>query len=215
MIAGIQMWNYVRRIEDCSRNFTSKHYAPSILPNLQQDNRMNHKKSWIIKLAKTITIVTALLLGIPISISQALGIPLSKTLSLIASTFALEYFAAAVGAGLGLNPAFILLVTTCVALSVVLLLLTIFDIVGEKSKKISNFLLKARKKAQKTKILQKYGVYGLVFAVPLLGFYICPAIAWTLGWRRSLAVSMITVGFALASSIVLLVSTGILKIQIL
>lgn len=168
------------------------------------------QKSWV-KLAKTIIIGIILAFGIPISISQVLGIPISKTLSLIVSTFALEYFAVTVGVGLGLKPPFILLVVTCVALSVVLLLLTIFDVIGEKSKRVSNFLSKAREKARKTKVIQKYGVYGLVLAAPLLGFYICPAIAWTLGWRKNHAVPMIIIGFILASSIVLLVSTGILK----
>jgi len=163
------------------------------------------------KLAKTTITAIILAFGIPISISHVLGIPITKTLSLIAAVFAFEYFAVAIGIGLGLNPAFTILVATCVALSVVLLLTTIFDIVGEKSKKVSNFLSKAREKARKTKVLQKYGVYGLVLAVPLLGFYVCPAIAWTLGWRRDLAIPMIVIGFVLASSIVLLASIGLLR----
>lgn len=169
-----------------------------------------NQKSWV-KFAKTVIIGIILAFGIPISISQVLGIHISKTLSLIVSTFALEYFAVTVGVGLGLKPPFILLTVACVALSVVLLLLTIFGVIGEKSKRVSNFLSKAREKARKTKVIQKYGVYGLALAIPLLGFYITPGIAWSMGWRKNLAVSMILTGFILSSSIVLLVSTEILK----
>ena len=82
---------------------------------------------------------------------------------------------------------------------------------GRKSKKVSNFLSKSREKGQKSKIIQKYGVYGLVLAVPFLGFYVCPAIAWTLGWRKGYAVILIIVGFILISTIVLLVNIGILR----
>jgi len=107
---------------------------------------------------------------------------------------------------------FVLVTVTLVALSVVLSLFKIFDTVGRKSKKVSNFLSKSREKAQKSKIIQKYGVYGLVLAVPFLGFYVCPAIAWTLGWRRSYAAILIIIGFILISTIMLLASTGILRV---
>jgi len=48
-------------------------------------------KTWIAELSK-IFIWIILAFAIPISISAVLGIHISKTLSLIVSTFALEYF---------------------------------------------------------------------------------------------------------------------------
>lgn len=167
-------------------------------------------KTWMVELNKISISWIILPFAIPISISAVLGIPIPKTLSLIVSTFTLEYFAVPVGIGLGLDPVFVLITVTSVALSVVLLMFRIFDIVGEKSKRVSNFLSKSREKGQRSKIIQKYGVYGLVPAVSFFGFYVCPAIAWTLGWRRDYAVIMIIIGFVFISTIMLLASIGIL-----
>ena len=168
-------------------------------------------KTWVAELGRVFAFWVILAFIIPIGISLTLDIPLLKTLSLIASTFTLEYLAVPIGISLGLDPMFVLVTVTFVALSVVLSLFKIFDTVGRKSKKVSNFLSKSREKAQKSKIIQKYGVYGLVLAVPFLGFYVCPAIAWTLGWRRSYAVILIIIGFILISTIMLFASTGILR----
>ena len=168
-------------------------------------------KTWATELGRAFVLSAILTFAIPISVSIVLDVPIPKTLSLIMLTFTLEYFAVPIGIGLGLNPMFVLLVVTCAASSAVLLLFKIFDIAGKKIKKVSNFLSKAREKAQKLKILQRYGVYGLVLAVPFLGFYVCPAIAWTLGWRRSYAIILIIVGFMLISAIMSLASIGVLK----
>ncbi|RJS72400.1 MAG: hypothetical protein CW694_02805, partial [Candidatus Syntrophoarchaeum sp. WYZ-LMO15] len=174
--------------------------------------RMNYTKikTWIAELSKMFIFWIILAFAIPISISVVLDIPIPKTLSLIASTFTLEYFAVPIGISLGLDPMFVLITVTFVALSVVLLMFKIFDIVGRESKRVSNFLSKSRERGQKSKIIQKYGVYGLVPAVSFLGFYVCPAIAWTLGWRRDYAVIMIIIGFVFISTIMLLASIGIL-----
>ncbi|NMG83388.1 MAG: hypothetical protein GIS02_04195 [Methanosarcinales archaeon] len=146
-------------------------------------------KTWIGGHNKIFIFWIILAFAIPISLSVVLGIPILKTLSLIVSTFALEYFAVPVGIGLGLDPVFVLIVVTSVALSAVLLMFKIFDTVGGKSRRVSNFLSKSRERCQKSKIIQKYGVYGLLPAVPFLGFYVCPAIAWIMGWRRDYALT--------------------------
>ena len=103
--------------------------------------RMNYTKikTWIAELSKIFIFWIILAFAIPISISAVLGIHISKTLSLIVSTFALEYFAVPVGIGLGLNPVFVLITVTSIALSVVLLMFKIFDIVGRESKKFLIF----------------------------------------------------------------------------
>ena len=91
-------------------------------------------KTWMVGLDKISIFWIILPFAIPISISAILGIPISKTLSLIVSTFTLEYFAVPVGVGLGLDPVFVLITVTSVALSVVLLMFKIFDIVGREER---------------------------------------------------------------------------------
>ncbi len=149
--------------------------------------------------------------GIPIGLSILLNVPISKTISLIISTFALEYLAVPVGIGLGLNPVFVLVVVTSVALSVVVLMFKIFDAIGEKSKRVSDFLSTSNEKAQSSKLIRNYGIYGLLPGAVILGFYICPAIAWILGWRRDHAVVLIIMGFLSISTIMLLATIGVLE----
>ena len=170
------------------------------------------QKNLISRLGRTLILWIILAFAIPISLSVMLNISILKTLSLITSTFALEYLAVPVGIGLGLDPVFVLIVVTSVALSVVLLMFKIFDTLGNKSLIISKFLSKSHEKANKSKIIQKYGIYGLVPSVSFLGFYVCPAIAWVLGWRRDYAVILIIVGFVSVSIITLLSSIGILEL---
>ncbi len=172
---------------------------------------MNSAKTWILVLVKIFISWGILVFTIPISLSAVLNIPIPKTLSLISSTFALGYFAVAVGIGLGLDPAFVLIVVTSVALSVVLLMFKIFDIMGEKSKKVSNFLSKSRKIAQNSKLIREYGIYGLVPGVVFFGFYICPAIAWVLRWRKDHAIILIIIGYLSISTIMLLATIGVLE----
>ncbi|MHC1624632.1 MAG: small multi-drug export protein [Methermicoccaceae archaeon] len=171
---------------------------------------MNHTKIWTELLAPLI-FFSILAFVIPIILSALLDVPVSKTLLLVVSTFALEYLAVPVGISLGLNPVFVLVIVTSVALSVVLLIFKILDIVGEKSRRIANFLLKSHEKAKKSRFISKYGVYGLLPAVPFLGFYVCPAIAWIFGWKRGFAVILIIMGFVIISTIMLLSSIGVLE----
>ena len=82
---------------------------------------------------------------------------------------------------------------------------------SEKYKRVSNFLSKSSAKARKSKLIYKYGIYGLIPSVVFLGFYICPAIAWVLGWRRDYALILIITGFVFISTIMLLATTGVLE----
>ena len=107
-----------------------------------------------------------------------LSIP--ATLTLMTSTFLIEYGAASIGIGFGLNPLFVIYVLICIATGVILFLFDIFDILGEHSKKVANFLKKTSEQAKESKVLSKYGMYGLIPCVMILGFYICPPIVWVL-----------------------------------
>ena len=72
-------------------------------------------------------------------------------------------------------------------------------------------VLKSHEKAKKSRFISKYGVYGLLPAVPFLGFYVCPAIAWIFGWKRGFAATLIIMGFVIISTIMLLSSIGVLE----
>jgi uncharacterized membrane protein len=140
------------------------------------------------------------------------GQPLPATLALMTSTFIIEYGAAPVGIGLGLNPVFVLFVLLCIAAAVTLLLFDIFSLIGTHSARVAAFLEKASERANRSKIIAKYGIYGLIPCVWTLGFYACPPVSWVLGWDRTRSIVIIMAGEAIASVIAILASIGIIRI---
>jgi uncharacterized membrane protein len=146
---------------------------------------------------------------IPVFLS---GIPLSSCLALIASTLIIEYAAVIPGVSLGLPPLYILYVLICVAYGVILTMFDIFDIMGQYSPRVLRFLKKSEDRAHRMPILKKYGIFGLIPCVFVLGFYVSPAVSRVLGWRRDLSILLIMVGYISASVITLLATIGIFRL---
>jgi uncharacterized membrane protein len=156
-------------------------------------------------------IVKLLLIAIALPILPVIVFnePFAPVLALMTSTFVIEYGAAPIGIGMGLNPFYVLFVLICIAVGVTLFLFDIFDMMGEHSERVARFLDAAGTRAKKSKILSKYGIYGLVPCVMTLGFYACPPIAWVFGWRRDISILMIMTGYCSVSVVTVLISMGI------
>ena len=140
------------------------------------------------------------------------NLSLPATVALMTTTFVVEYGAAPIGIGLGLHPIFVLYVLVCIASAITLFLFDIFDTLGEHSERIAKFLQKSAKRAKKSRILSKYGMYGLVPCVMTLGFYVCPPVVWVFGWRRDLSILTIMAGYISISVVTIFVSLGIIDI---
>ena len=138
--------------------------------------------------------------------------PLGSTLALMTSTFVIEYGAAPIGIGLGLHPALVLYTLVCIAIGVTFLLFGIFDTLGTHSKRVAEFLEKAKNRAGGSKFISRYGIYGLIPCVMTLGIYACPPVSWILGWDRTRSIVLILTGFILISVVTILASIGILRI---
>jgi len=138
------------------------------------------------------------------------NLSLPATIALITSTFVIEYGAAPRGIGLGLPPVFVFYVLVCIAAGVIFLLYDIFDTLGQHSERIARFLKKSGDRAQQSSMLSKYGIYGLTPCVMTLGFYICPPIAWVLGWRRDLSILLTMAGYIAISLVTVLLSQSTL-----
>jgi uncharacterized membrane protein len=149
---------------------------------------------------------------LPLIAALLFNIPLPSTLALITSTVVIEYGAAPIGIGLGLNPVFVLYVLVCVALGVTLALFDVFAILGEHSERVSRFLKKSSERAKKSTLLTKYGIYGLVPGVMTLGFYVCPPVSWVLGWPKNRSVLLIMAGYITISVVTILATIGIFSI---
>ena len=151
-------------------------------------------------------------LVLPLGTALCLDLSPLLTLALISSTLVIEYGAAPVGIALGLPPAFVLFVIVIVALGVILLLFALFEILGERSERIARFLKNARTRVTASPFLTRYGIYGIVPGVILLGIYVCPPVSWVLGWRRDHAIILMMAGYVAVSLFTILISTGIIHL---
>jgi hypothetical protein len=162
----------------------------------------------------TMTIAKGIILAVVLPIVPALvfNIPLPSVLALIASTFVIEYGAAAVGVGMGLHPLYVLYAVACIALGVTVTLFDIFDLLGRHSKRVSGFLAKSSERAGRSVFLKKYGIYGLVPCVITLGFYVCPPVSWVMGWPKNRSILLIMGGYIGISLVIILATIGFFKI---
>jgi hypothetical protein len=160
------------------------------------------------------TIAQGIILAVVLPIVPALvfNIPLPSVLAFIASTFVIEYGAAAVGVGMGLAPLYVLFVLTCIALGVTLTMFNIFDLLGRHSERVSGFLAKSSERAGRSVFLKKYGIYGLVPCVITLGFYVCPPVSWVMGWQKNRSILLIMGGYIGISLVTILATIGFFKI---
>ena len=167
---------------------------------------------YIHKLIGAIAKCIALVLIIPCVAAFLLSQSVPATLALITSTLIIEYGAAPIGIGLGLHPAFVLLVLSCVALGITLFLFDIFDTLGRHSERVARFLARSEEKAKQFTYLSRYGIYGLVPCVLTLGFYVCPPLSWALAWRRDYSIILTMGGFIVISFILILITLGLFSI---
>jgi len=167
---------------------------------------------YLLRLFGAITKALVMVFALPLGPAFLFTLSVPSTLALIMSTLVIEYGAAPVGIGLGLPPLFVFYVLVCVALGVILVLFDIFDILGDHSARVSEFLKTSSERAKKSSFLTKYGIYGLVPGVMTLGFYVCPAIACALGWQRDRSIFLIMSGYISITIITILATMGIFRL---
>jgi uncharacterized membrane protein len=130
----------------------------------------------------------------------------------VTSTLVIEYGAAPVGIGLNLPPLFVLGTLSSVALGVTLFLFDLIDTLGEHSARVRGFLARSAERGRRSAVLTKYGIYGLVPCVMVLGFWVCPPVASVLGWKRATSIVLIMAGYLIASVATLALTLGILNL---
>jgi hypothetical protein len=167
---------------------------------------------YLISLCGAITKALVLVVVLPLIPAFLFTISIPSTLALITSTLVIEYGAAVIGIGVGLPPVFVLYVLSCVALGVTLALFDVFDILGEHSERVAQFLKRSSERAKQSSFLTKYGIYGLVPCVFTLGFYVCPPVSWVLGWRRDKSILLIMAGYITISIVTILATMGIFSL---
>lgn len=162
-----------------------------------------------IELAIAVTKLLLLACALPLIAASVAGYSPAPALALLMSTFIIEYGAAPVGLGLKFHPLYVLFTLCCVALGVTLFIFDIIDILGGHSERVKRFLERSAERGRNSRILARYGIYGLVPCVMTLGFYACPPVSCIFGWNRGLSVLLIMAGFAGVSVATILVTLGV------
>lgn len=138
-------------------------------------------------------------------------VPPGAVLALISATYILEYGAVFIGHALGMDNAIILIIVMLEATGIIFFQLSIFDHIGKNSPRVARFLERIREKFGKSPYIKNYGVFSLIPGMLVVGFYVCPAVAWLIGWDRKTAFIVMLGTFCAASAFLLPVSQGIFE----
>ncbi len=148
-------------------------------------------------------------LVLPLTLSLLLGVPAPSALVLIGAAFVIEYGAIAPALAMGLDLLFSMAVISLVCLGVLLTSYEIFDLLSFRSEKIRAFLARVEG-IRITRGLRRYGILALVPGMAVAGFYVCPAAAWIIGWRKGEAIVVMFAGFLASAIIVALITLNLI-----
>jgi hypothetical protein len=156
---------------------------------------------------RVVGVACLLIIILPLLFTVILGVSSSRAMGLAGSTFASEYLAIPLSVGLDLPPGYVFLTVVSASIGICTLVLGIFGLLGAQSRRVVDFLLKLRRRAER---LQRYDICGLISGATVLGIYGCAATAWALGWDVRRSTLLTTTGLVLISAILLLSSIGVL-----
>jgi hypothetical protein len=147
----------------------------------------------------------------PLLVGFFFMVPPGPVLALMSATLILEYGAVFIGKALGMEDALIFIIVSLVATGIIFFQLSLFDLAGKSSPRVAGFLERTRRKYGSSAYIKKYGVLALVPGILVVGFYVCPAVAWLLGWDRKSAFIVMIGTFCVASALLLPVSEGLIQ----
>jgi len=135
-------------------------------------------------------------------------VPPGSVLVLMSATLILEYGAVFIGTALDMDNAITFIIVSLVATGIIFFQLSIFDHSGKYSPRVARFLERTQGKYGSSPLVKKYGVFALVPGMLVVGFFVCPAVTWLLGWERKIACIVMMGTFCAASAFLLPVSEG-------
>jgi hypothetical protein len=138
-------------------------------------------------------------------------VPPGPVIALVSATLILEYGAVFIGTALGMEDILIFIIVSLVAAGIIFIQLSLFDLAGKSSPRVAGFLERTHRKYGSSPFIKKYGVFALVPGILVVGFYVCPAVAWLIGWDRKTAFIVMIGTFCIAAALLLPVSEGLIQ----
>jgi len=153
-----------------------------------------------------------LALVLPIVSAYLLGLSLVSVFALIASAFLIEYGAVPIGISLGLPSLYVLCAVTCIEAGIFLGIYGIIDAFGQTSKRVAGFLEKIKTISGRSKMFDRFGIFGLFPCEILLGVYICAPVSRLLGWQKGRSFAITMAGYCVAATMTTLATLGLIRV---
>jgi len=153
---------------------------------------------------------------LPVGVGLSYGVSPEVMIGLVTSVIIFQALAAVVGLSLKIPPVFVLAVMTSVAFTVILTVFEICDAFAHRSMRVQGWIAKMKVVSEKYYRFKKYGEVALLMIIwiPGIGLYGCVLIAWIFHWRGVKAITLMLMGWLIASLVVMLASLGIISIMI-
>ena len=111
--------------------------------------------------------------------------PLPLPGALVASAFVIEYGSIPIGIGLGLPVNYVVPAATSIEAGIFLGLFGLLDTIGTASGRVARFLAWTHGMVTRSRIFDRYGIYGLFPAEIIIGVYLCAPASWLFGLAAS------------------------------
>jgi len=177
----------------------------------QEEDSGRKMRSCLPAFARILLFLPGLSLGVPFLVSIVTENSLSAIISLAGTAFLIEYGAVVFGIARGIGFLPTIVVTSSVALAVILTSFELFDLLTGRFGRVEQFLERV-KRGRVTGFISHYGMWGLLPGIFVGGFYICPAVSWIFSWKRSFSVTLMMAGYVVSAVAVYIVTTGILTV---
>lgn len=148
----------------------------------------------------------------PLLAGYILGIQPGAVIELVLGTLIIEYGAVVIGTALGIGSAATFIIAAFVATGIIILQFSLFDFMGHSSITVSRYLERIREKYGSSPSVKKYGVIAPIPGMLVVGFYVCPAVSWLIGWDRKISCIVMAGTFYAVSLILLPISNEVVGI---
>lgn len=159
-------------------------------------------------------VVLSFVIFIPLVIGAFFHIGQPVILALISATLIFQALAVAIGIGFGIEPMVTIMLTTSVAVGVMIAILQICDLFAESSSRVAGWLDRIAKRTEEYEFLHHYGVMMLIpiIWIPGIALYGSPIIAWIFQWKEIPAIICMVTGWLMASALVAAGALGVISI---
>jgi uncharacterized membrane protein len=154
-------------------------------------------------------IIPALVL--PLAAAYLLRLSPAPVIALITSAFLVEYGSIPIGLGLGLPSLYVLCAATSIEAGIFLGIYGILDAIGTASGHVAWFLDKTKQLAERSRMFDRYGIFGLFPCEILIGVYFCAPASRLLGWQRERAFAVTMAGYCVAAVATTLATLGLIR----